>query len=179
MRKEVRGKFYKNLNPPHPPIVHWVTEKTVFKKKSQSGPLKLKLEIVIECPKFTDGDLGFRRLMTTITVGEYHVRLPTRSLLIIMKWLKDNHDAITNAVEEVHRLNDTRNICLNQEPPHERQARKKRYRIKKVDFEKDLPKRKSSKKRTGRKGPRKPDSNMKNRGQLFRESDNNVVVQKR
>lgn len=117
-RKFNNNRDHNNQNsqgrPPH--IEKWLTEKTVVNQYSTEGRQPLRLNAIIERPKFLSGDLGFYRLMTTITVGDYHIRLPIKSLRTLMDWLEHEKETIQDGIQETYELNAE----YNGQPQHER-----------------------------------------------------------
>lgn len=125
-RSDRSDRSYHNSNDQggyrRPRIDHWITEKTVIEEQATDGRHPLKLQVIIERPKFLNGDLGFCRLMATITVGDYHVRLPAKSLRTLMSWLDNGKEAILDAIEEIYDVNEAQNTKMHQHrsPEHNR-----------------------------------------------------------
>lgn len=90
----------------HHRIDLWITEKTIINEASTDGRHPLSLKTIIERPKFFNGEVGFCRLMTTITVGDYHIRLPVKSMRTLMDWLERERKNIYDAIEETYDIND-------------------------------------------------------------------------
>ncbi|MHC4298781.1 MAG: hypothetical protein ACYS7Y_16000 [Planctomycetota bacterium] len=103
----------------------WHTIKNIFYEENNDHSLPLKIDSIIERPEYANKEMGFYRLITIISVGDYHVRLPIKYLRTIMRWLEEKKDIILEAIDEVHELNN-KHRAENQKTPPVQTARRTR-----------------------------------------------------
>lgn len=111
----------------------WHTIKTVIREENNENKLPLKLDAIIEQPEYEDGEKGFCRLITTITVGNYHVRLSFKALRTLMTWLNDKRPALLDAIEEVREINNDYRT-KEQLPSRQRPRRSRQIPVDKRDY---------------------------------------------
>lgn len=86
-------------------IDHWITLQRVVNVINKDWKLPLKLSVIIEQPKFTDGERGFSRINMTIGVGDYYVKLATKATMTLLDLLTEYRSDILKAVDDVREMN--------------------------------------------------------------------------
>lgn len=112
----------------------WDTIRTVIHEENHENKLPLKLDAVIEQPEYDNGEKGFCRLITTITVGNYHIRLSSKALRTLMRWLNDKRPALLDAIEEVRDINSDHRNEEQQQRPQQRPRRSRQIPVDEKDY---------------------------------------------
>jgi hypothetical protein len=103
----------------------WHTIKNIFYEENNDHSLPLKMDVVIERPEYANKEMGFYRLIMIISVGDYHVRLPTKYIRTVIRWLEEKKTIVLEAIDEVRELNDKHREESQQMPPVQTARRKR------------------------------------------------------
>lgn len=86
-------------------IDDWEKIENILEERIDDGPVPLELLVEIERPIFRNGDYGYYRVNTTISVGKYYVRLSTKAVVHLLNLMRKHRNTILDAVDRVRDLN--------------------------------------------------------------------------
>lgn len=115
-------------------IDYWITQRRVVSEINKDWKLPLKLSVVIEQPKFMNGELGFSRVNMTIGVGDYYVKLSTKAIITLLDLLAEYRGDILKAVDDVREMNRDFERDLDQDQQPDKRRRSKDIPVAEEDY---------------------------------------------